>query len=362
MRLAGAILGMFAGFAGVYVAQLLVTGTALISLLAAALGSSSAGAPITLGVLALAAYTLGIIGGAICLQRPGVGAILMLVGAVGGAVATIAIGPATLGAFNSGATAAVPLAPSPSPSPAAGSSSTSAVLAVPFAPPLLLLVAATLSFMSIPRATLVGRSELMVVVPSVASQPMRRRTLVLGIGAAAVVVTLALAAYVLTQRGQSDSASASVSATATPTASPVPTPTPRPTPTPDATIAPMKVGDPLTYTNGWTVTVTKWQEQPPARFSTPAPGLRFVVITVRLDNASTVTVTASPGFFKLQDSSGIRRSGEIFIDRNDQLATSNVAPGGLISGTIVFAAPVGDTKLTVVYDQLGYRQATWQLY
>jgi uncharacterized protein DUF4352 len=343
---------MFAGFAGVYVAQLLVTGTALISLLAAALGSSSAGAPITLGVLALAAYTLGIIGGAICLQRPGVGAILMLVGAAGGAVATVAIGPATLGAFNGGATAAVPLAPSPSPSPTAASSSTSAVLAVPFAPPLLLLVAATLSFLSMRRATL---------EPSAISQPMRRRTVVLGIGAAALVVALALAAYALTQRAQS-SAAASASATPAPTASPVPTPTPRPTATPDATIAPRKVGESIPYTNGWTVTVTKWQEQPPARFSTPAPGLRFVVVTVRLDNASAVNVQASQTYFKLQDSSGIRRSGEFFIDRNDLLATSNVAPGGFISGTIVFAAPVGDTKLTVIYEQPGYAQATWQLY
>src|SRR2546428_3427404 len=251
---------MFAGFAGVYVAQLLVTGTALISLVAAALGSSSAGAPITFGVLALAAYTLGVIGGAICLHRPGVGAILMLVGAVGGAVATVAIGPATLGAFNGGATAAVPSAPPPNPSPAAASSSTSVVLAMPFAPPLLLLVAAALSYLSIRRASLVGRSELMVAVPSVASQPVRRRTLVLvlGVGGMAVLLTFAVAAYVLTQRGQSNSAAASASATATPTAtptaSPAPTPTPRPTPTPDATIAPRKVGESLSYSNGWTVT------------------------------------------------------------------------------------------------------------
>jgi hypothetical protein len=191
---------------------------------------------------------------------------------------------------------------------------------------------------------------------------MRRRTLVLGIGVMAVLLIFAVAAYVLTQRGQSDSAAASVSATATPTASPAQTPTPRPTPTPDATIAPQKVGDPISYTNGWSVTVTKWQEQPPSRFATPEPGLRFVAITIRLDNASAVNVQATPTYFKLQDGSGIRRSRESFIDRSDQLATSTVAPGGFISGTIVFAAPVGDTKLTVVYEQPGYAQATWQLF
>lgn len=142
---------MFGGFAGVYFAQVLVTGTALVGSVAAAFGSASAGDPLRWGLIALAAYTLGIIGGSLGLQRPRAAALLMFIGAIGGLVATYAVVSAVVGPLQQSPAAAT-RAPARTAAPfsvtplASLDNGTSALVAAPFVGPALLLLGALLAF------------------------------------------------------------------------------------------------------------------------------------------------------------------------------------------------------------------------
>lgn len=138
-----------------------------------------------------------------------------------------------------------------------------------------------------------------------------------------------------------------------PPATPRPSATPRLVPT---------IGQSFTYTNGWRLTVLKLEEQPAGRFQTPDPGTRYVTVTVKFENGGTLAQSASPYAFKLQDSTGVRRSRTYYSDRNDQLALGDVAPGAFVVGSMVFLAPVGDTRLRLIYEEYGYQQATFELF
>lgn len=146
MRTAALIVGMFGGFAGVYFAQILVTGTALFGLVASVSGGRNSEQPLYWGLAALAFYTLGIIGGALSLQRPGTAAVLMFLAAFGGLVATIAVGPSVSSVFAPTQTSSAGrFAPTPTPAPFVDGRSTLdlrtlAILAVPFGGPALLLL------------------------------------------------------------------------------------------------------------------------------------------------------------------------------------------------------------------------------
>jgi hypothetical protein len=160
-----------------------------------------------------------------------------------------------------------------------------------------------------------------------------------------------------------DDGVAEARATGTATQAPVTT-TPRPaTATPEATFR-AKIGAAATYSDGWKVSVLTWGEQPASRLTTPKPGARFVFVTVRYDNGTAKESSFNPYDWKLQDAAGVRRQSAFFVgDRGDALSSGSVAPGGFVSGSIVFEAPVGDVRLEMVYDiPFQYRVATWELY
>jgi hypothetical protein len=159
-----------------------------------------------------------------------------------------------------------------------------------------------------------------------------------------------------------DAGASAARATADPSAIPS-APTARPTSrTPEPTFR-GKVGSGVGYTSGWTVTLVKWEEQAPARFSTPRPGLRYIAVFVRLENASPTTQHVNPLDFKIQDATGVRREHAFFSDRSDGLGLSDVVPGAFVAGSLVFEAPIGDAKLELIYDGgAQFKQATWELY
>ena len=123
-----------------------------------------------------------------------------------------------------------------------------------------------------------------------------------------------------------------------------------------------KIGEPVQFQDGWRITVMKFEEQAPARFFTPKPDLRFVAVIIRFDNGTTKAISPNPFYFKLQDSAGVRRSTEFFSGRTDELTSSELAPGGFVTGSIVFSAPVGDKQLQLIYEQFGYAQTTFELF
>lgn len=127
----------------------------------------------------------------------------------------------------------------------------------------------------------------------------------------------------------------------------------------------LKVGSKVTYTDGWTLTLQAFGEQEPFRYSKPRAGMRFVVVTVRFDNAGQQGVTVYPTEFKMQDASGIRRDQSYCFTecRGDALPFSvELGPGGSVAGTIIFEVPSGDARLAFVDDRLFYNEVTWDLF
>jgi hypothetical protein len=163
VRVAACVVGILGGFFGIYFGQLLVTSTALLSLVAAAIGvtSTDTSGPFLFGLLTLVFYTVGVAGGVVALVRPGIGAFLLLCAAVGGLAATIAVGPAAANLFPQTQTSVTPtprpfvtLVPARTPSVPAASSppigaTTWILVSFPFAGPALLLVGSALAGLAV---------------------------------------------------------------------------------------------------------------------------------------------------------------------------------------------------------------------
>jgi hypothetical protein len=133
------------------------------------------------------------------------------------------------------------------------------------------------------------------------------------------------------------------------------------TPTPEPTIR-KKIGGVAEYVDRWRVTAVRWSDQPAGRFSSPKPGNRFVVVIVRYDNGTPKVGHFNALDWKLQDSAGVRRTYAFFSDRDDLLSSGDLAPGGFVSGSLVFEVPQADNHLELIYEGIGYTQATWELY
>jgi len=123
-----------------------------------------------------------------------------------------------------------------------------------------------------------------------------------------------------------------------------------------------KIGETVRYADGWRLTVTKVEDSPSSnQYIQPKAGMRFVAVVVKFENGSTKAISPNPFDFKLQDSVGVRRTYEI-TTRDDRLTSSELAPGAFVVGSVTFSAPIGDTRLQLIYEQYGYKQATFQLY
>ena len=115
MRTIAFVVGMFGGFAGIYFALLLVIATGLFGAIASISGSWSAAQPLYWGLAALGSYTLGVIGGALAIHRPGTAALVMFVAAVGGALTTVMVGPAAISALGPSSSGATSIFATPQP-------------------------------------------------------------------------------------------------------------------------------------------------------------------------------------------------------------------------------------------------------
>lgn len=123
-----------------------------------------------------------------------------------------------------------------------------------------------------------------------------------------------------------------------------------------------KIGEAIGFTDGWRLTVLKLEEQAAEAYFTPKPGTRNVAVTVRHDNGSQKAVSFNFFYFKLQDSTGVRRTISIFGGRDDRLGSGELAAGAFVVGSLTFEVPVGDKGLQLIYEQIGYTQTTIELY
>lgn len=139
-----------------------------------------------------------------------------------------------------------------------------------------------------------------------------------------------------------------------------PSPAPTPTPGPGAIIA--KVGTPVTYTDGWQLTVVRTEADVASRLQFPKPGMEFLAVIVRYQNGTSEEQSFRTYHWEVQDSAGVRRGPTFFLGRADDLGSGDLAPGGHVQGSVIFEVPEGDNRLSVIYDDFGYKVATWELY
>src|SRR5205823_5134541 len=128
-----------------------------------------------------------------------------------------------------------------------------------------------------------------------------------------------------------------------------------PTPTPEATIR-KKVGTTVAYLDGWKLTVAGFANVPPQTgtfASTPSPGNRFVKLTVRYDNGTAKEASFNALDWKMQDSAGVRRSTAFaFVQLSDELNSGRLAPGGFVTGSILFELPASEQHAVAIYESV----------
>jgi hypothetical protein len=95
--------------------------------------------------------------------------------------------------------------------------------------------------------------------------------------------------------------------------------------------------------------------------------MRFVVVTVRLENGSTRPGRLSSSDFMIQDGNGVRREYDLgfafcYQCRTDALPSVELGPGGSISGSVVLTAPAEDTHLGLVYKRPLFDEVLWDLF
>jgi len=93
MRTAASVVGIIGGLCGIFFAQLVISVGMMLAIVESATqgGEMALGPEFYTGLLALFVFAIGVAGAVMVAQRPFVGAPLLLLGAVGGLVATIAI-------------------------------------------------------------------------------------------------------------------------------------------------------------------------------------------------------------------------------------------------------------------------------
>jgi hypothetical protein len=120
-----------------------------------------------------------------------------------------------------------------------------------------------------------------------------------------------------------------------------------------------KVGQGIVFSGGFKVTVLAWGQQQSCPIA-PAAGLRYVWVMV-LAETGLGQMPLHTSDFALQDSFGVRR-GATACARSDALKSGTILGNDRLAGALVFPAPVGDTRLRVIYSDLFSDPAVFELY
>ncbi|MBQ2775230.1 MAG: DUF2116 family Zn-ribbon domain-containing protein [Clostridia bacterium] len=109
------------------------------------------------------------------------------------------------------------------------------------------------------------------------------------------------------------------------------------------------VNEAVTYKN-IEMTVTDIKKSNGTEFDSPKSGMEYVIVTVKYKNNSSSTVSYNPYDFKMKNSKGqIVDHTFTTVDNDTSLLSGELAPGGEISGTVVFEQPINDSDLILQY-------------
>lgn len=109
------------------------------------------------------------------------------------------------------------------------------------------------------------------------------------------------------------------------------------------------VGDTV-EAEGMMLTVLGVEKSPGAEYDTPKSGNEYVIVTVKYENASDKDLSYNPYDFKILNSNGQKTDTAFSMLASDnQLNSGDLAPGGTITGDLVFEGPIGDEGLYLIY-------------
>lgn len=108
------------------------------------------------------------------------------------------------------------------------------------------------------------------------------------------------------------------------------------------------------------MTVTKVERSNGSDYDKPQKdGDEFVIVTVSIKNDGKDKLSYNPFYFKVQNSQGqITGSAITSTNQSTALNSGDLAPGGSISGTIVFEEPKGDAGLVLQYQDNVFANGT----
>ena len=109
-----------------------------------------------------------------------------------------------------------------------------------------------------------------------------------------------------------------------------------------------KVGDTIAIDGEeLTVTEVKRDYKSGNEYIKPDSGNEYVKITVTIKNSSDDTISVSPYEFKILDGNGVYRACNYILKQT--LASTQLAKGGNISGSMTFEVPKNDANLKLIY-------------
>lgn len=102
---------------------------------------------------------------------------------------------------------------------------------------------------------------------------------------------------------------------------------------------------------GANVTVNKVEKSNGGEYDNPKDGYEFVIVEVTITNTNNSNITYNPYDFNMQNSQGnVTDMTWYTSDRDNDLSSGELAPGGTITGAIPFEQPINDSELTLIYE------------
>lgn len=105
------------------------------------------------------------------------------------------------------------------------------------------------------------------------------------------------------------------------------------------------------YLNGANIVVNKTEKDNGSTYEKPKAGHEFIIVEVTIINSSESNITYNPYDFKMQNSQGNITDFTWYTgDRDTDLSSGELAPGGTVTGTIPFEQPKNDNGLILIYE------------
>ncbi|WP_164214965.1 DUF4352 domain-containing protein [Virgibacillus sp. YIM 98842] len=99
------------------------------------------------------------------------------------------------------------------------------------------------------------------------------------------------------------------------------------------------------------LTVTEVEKSDGDEFDQPKSGNEYVIVHVEIENSGEENISYNPFNFKMANSEGqIVDQALTIIDSDTALESGELAPGGTVSGTIVFEQPADDPELQLQFE------------